>query len=233
MQETCYLCGRIIDKKDRDVDHIPAKQFFPSDYIKKENVQLITRPTHKSCNKTFQKDEDYFKLSMGAAANDTPVLKAIWKDMARQVGKVKTRRLRLMVFSEFKKEVRTQSGLIIPGIVAKTFDKKRIFRIIWKVTRGLFYIQFSQILPASTEHFISYVQRSESMFSMDLLKYLFSLTLREKELGDHKEVFSYRYFFTEKRDFHSWIILLWSRHPFFVFHHIPNCNCDRCSHNNM
>lgn len=229
MQNLCYLCGKIINKKNRNADHIPAKQFFPSALIKKANVQLLTRPTHKSCNSAFQKDEDYFKLSLGSVANDTRALKALWKDLVRQVGKPKTRPLRLMVFRKFKKEVRTPAGLTIPGIVAKTFDKRRIFRVIWKVIRGLFYIRFSQILPESTEHFISYVQRNEPMFAADLLKYLFSMTLKEQEHGNNKEVFSYRYYIPPKNDFYSWIILFWSKHPFFIFHHIPNCNCKRCT----
>lgn len=83
MQEICYLCAKTIDKKNRTVDHIPAKQFFPSVLLKKGHVQLMTLPTHKTCNNDFQKDEDYFRLSIGASACDNPILNSLWKDMAR------------------------------------------------------------------------------------------------------------------------------------------------------
>lgn len=228
MQEICYLCGREIKKKERTLDHVPPKQFFPSDLPKKDHVQLMTLPTHKACNKGFQKDEDYFRLSIGASACDNPVLNSLWKDMARSVYKTKTRPLRLMVFKEFKKEVKTPSGLVLPGIIAKTFYTERIFRIIWKITRGVYFNQFSKILPESTEHFISYVQKSEPMFAAQLLRNLFGLTLKEQELGDYKEIFSYRFFIPPKKDFLSWIILFWSRHPFFIFHHASDCTCNRC-----
>jgi len=229
LEETCYLCGKKIGKKNRTLDHIPPKQFFPSALIRKGNIQLITLPAHKKCNEYYQKDEEYFRLSIGASACGNPILDGIWEDIKRMVGRPKTQSLRLKVFSEFIKEVRTQSGIILPGIVAKTYDAKRIFRVVWKIIRGFYVIEFSNILPEQTEHFVSYVQKdTPPVFSGTKLMDLFYVTLLQEERGNYKEVFWYRYFLSPRKDFYTWAILFWSRHLFFVFHHMPDCNCGRC-----
>ena len=67
--EICYLCGKRLDKKeDISYDHVPPKQFYPSTIRKNTNLNLFTLPTHIACNKSYQKDEDYFVNSLGPLA---------------------------------------------------------------------------------------------------------------------------------------------------------------------
>ena len=63
----CYLCGKIIDYKtdEIDQDHVPPKQFYPESFRKERNPNLFSLEVHKICNKSYQKDEDYFFNSIG------------------------------------------------------------------------------------------------------------------------------------------------------------------------
>ena len=52
------------------------------------------------------------------------------------------------VYREFDER---PSGLILPdGKVAKRFDGKRVWRIVWKITRGLFFKEKGIFLPDNT-----------------------------------------------------------------------------------
>jgi len=230
VEKTCYLCGKLINKELKGRDHIPPKTIFPEHIRKKLNLsKLRWRWTHKNCNESYGYDEEYFKLSIGASAIDSPILKYVWDDLKKMARKPQTQNLRLKVYSEFISEVRTPNHIILPGVIAKTFETKRIYRVVWKIIRGLYFIEFSNILPETTPHYISYIQKDAPMFSTELLTILFHATLAQKEKGDYADIFSYWYYQTDKKDFYSWIINFWSRHPFFIFHHLPSCTCEKCS----
>ncbi|MGD0917050.1 MAG: hypothetical protein ABSB22_11390 [Thermodesulfobacteriota bacterium] len=50
-----------------------------------------------------------------------------------------------MVLKEFDKR---PSGLILPfGKVAKRFDGQRVWRVVWKIMRGLFLKEIGRFLP--------------------------------------------------------------------------------------
>ena len=57
----CYLCGESLSG-DLDYDHVPPKQFYSEGIRKKFGPQLLTLPTHKKCNKSYHRDEDYFVM---------------------------------------------------------------------------------------------------------------------------------------------------------------------------
>ena len=63
----CYLCGKRHDGK-YNRDHVPPKQFFAKKLLQKHNPNLFWLPTHESCNKSYQLDEDYFVYSLMPAS---------------------------------------------------------------------------------------------------------------------------------------------------------------------
>ena len=65
----CYLCGAVLEGMVNK-DHIPPRQMFPSQARKANLSKLYTRPTHESCNQSYQEDENYFTDWM-AAMSDT------------------------------------------------------------------------------------------------------------------------------------------------------------------
>ena len=140
----CYLCGKQL-KEDGDVDHIPPKQFFGKELRKNHNPDLLTLPTHKTCNSSFQHDEDYFVTSLLPLYQDSYSGSSVYDDVKKRFDEGKKVPLVYKMFNEFDE---SPSGLILPGGKAlKRFDGKRISRVVWKIVRGLYYIEKNLILP--------------------------------------------------------------------------------------
>ncbi len=79
----CYLCGKKLGG-EIDNDHVPPKQFYAKLIKDNVNLKLFKLPTHKSCNKSFQHDEDYFVHSLAPVAMHTQTGKAKWFDIVNQ-----------------------------------------------------------------------------------------------------------------------------------------------------
>lgn len=151
--EICYLCGKQIDK-DRDVDHNPPKQFFGKELRKNHNPDLITLPTHRTCNSSYQLDEDYFVTSLLPLYQESYSGRSVYDDVKKRFDEGKKVPLVYKMFNEFDEN---PSGLILPGDrVVKRFEGKRITRVVWKIIRGLYYIENSLILPEEAENNIFY-----------------------------------------------------------------------------
>jgi hypothetical protein len=54
---TCVYCDDVADSRD----HVPPRGIFPSP----KPSDLITVPSCTSCNQSFSKDDEYFKISLG------------------------------------------------------------------------------------------------------------------------------------------------------------------------
>lgn len=132
--DICYLCGLPLGD-EIDNDHVPPKQFYARSLRKKYSPNLFTLPVHSSCNKAYQKDEDYFVHSMGPVAMESYSGKALWDDISDRHNRPQNRRIAEMVLKEFDKR---PSGLILPfGKVAKKFNGERIWRVVWKIAIGI------------------------------------------------------------------------------------------------
>ncbi|MCF8105626.1 MAG: hypothetical protein K9K64_09095 [Desulfohalobiaceae bacterium] len=144
-ESICYLCGKVLgDKISRD--HVPPKQFYPKDLRKQGAPNLFSLPSHIVCNQAYQCDEDYFVMAIGSLAMDTSPGNSLWKDIAHQFARPQGERLGNMVFKEFNN--RLPSGLYLPpGKVAKRFDAERVWRVVWKIVRGLFFKEYGRFLP--------------------------------------------------------------------------------------
>ncbi len=142
--ETCYLCGRNIeDKIGRD--HVPPKQFYSRGIRKKHNPNLFTLPVHISCNKSYQEDENYFVHSIAPLAIESYSGNALWNDITQQYKRPQGVRISRMILREFEQR---PSGLYLPNRkVVKRFDAERIWRVVLKIIRGLFFKEHKKILP--------------------------------------------------------------------------------------
>ena len=137
----CYLCGEPLDV-DIDRDHVPPRQFYGKEVRTKHNPNLFTLPVHSLCNKDYQKDEDYFVHTIAPLAMGSYSGKSLWADLSEQYKRPQGQRIGQMVLKEFDKR---PSGLILPfGKVAKRFDGQRVWRVVWKIMRGLFLKETGQ-----------------------------------------------------------------------------------------
>ena len=230
MREICYLCGRNIDKKNRTLDHVPPQQIFPSRIRKKFNLsKLVTLPTHRKCNEAFQADEVYFFNKIGMVDYKNPVLREVWYDIRRSAQKPESQRFNQMLLSQVREEAKTPGGIIIPGKVAIEYDDTRINRVLWKIVRGLFFIEFSRILPEDTIHIVTYFQGQNLGIDPESVVKILNIVRNSDEHGQYKRIFAYKYVVNpEEKKCAAWAVLFWDRHLFLAAHHDPDCDCDKC-----
>jgi hypothetical protein len=216
----CYLCGEPLDDAV-DRDHVPPKQFYARQLRKQHDLNLFTLPVHSPCNKAFQKDEDYFVHSVGPAAMESYSGAALWRDISERCETHPQSKLLVkMVLSEFDKR---PSGFILPGgKVQKRFDDKRLWRIIWKITRGLFFKELGKALPEDLPIKREMYSPGENPpLAYDLLETVIPL-------GQYPMVFDYRYAVSKQHSIYLWEMLFWNRIIVLVGFHAPGCSCREC-----
>lgn len=215
----CYLCGEPLDV-DIDRDHVPPRQFYAKEVRTKHNPNLFTLPVHSLCNKDYQKDEDYFVHTIAPLAMASYSGKSLWGDLSEQYKRPQGRRIGQMVLKEFDKR---PSGLILPfGKVAKRFDGQRVWRVVWKIMRGLFLKEIGRFLPDGTP-------RTYKIFSPDEhppREFDFVRNLSSR--GQYPGVFDYRFMEFPEKTFHFWAMLFWDKIIIFVGFHDPDCKCEKC-----
>lgn len=224
MGDICYLCGLDIIS-DRSMDHVPPRQFFAKRLRRKHNLdKLVTLSVHRGCNARYSKDEQYFvnsiiPLAVGSYSGKS-LLQQIVADFKTDNNK---KYLGLKVLNEFDKN---PSGLILPGnLVIKRFEGSRISRILWKILRGLFLIEYKKYLPESIPRNSALDKRPTENF-----KYLSGCL----EKGIYPGVFAYKFIkVSELNSFHYWAFLLWDALIAEMWFHDPDCNCNICKAGGM
>lgn len=224
----CYLCGEVIVNNGSD-DHIPPKQFFPSTYRKANLLRLIKIPAHTDCNKSYQKDEDYFFPSLAPLAKNSKIGEGLWHDLSIRSKREGGRKLAFMVLKEFKSSL--TSGILLPhGKIVKYFDCIRIYRVIWEITRGLYFIHENKCLAENKPHiqwlFDPELNQPESW---ELIR---KGVINTKSLGTYCGIFDYKYFSipvpTGIGTRQVWGMLFWDKLLFMTIFHDALCNCEKC-----
>lgn len=221
--EICYVCGNVLSGKI-DIDHVPPKQFYATSVRKRYSPNLFTLPVHRKCHETYQVDEDYFVHSIAPLAMGSYAGGEIWKDIVGRKKRPEGNRLHEMVFKEFETR---PSGLILPdNKVLKRFNGKRAWRVVWKITRGLFFKEYGRFLPSGTPRvnkIYSEGQRPDSEF--DYIR-------NAPSKGQYPGVFDYKYIVVpELNKFHLWAMLFWDKLIMQVCFHDPECFCEKCKTN--
>ena len=223
--EHCYLCGQEI-ADDRSDDHVPAKQFFAKSIRKVHNLSgLITLVAHRSCNKAFELDEDYFAASLVPLAIESPSGLALAQAKAARLAEGRSRGLILKTLREFEEK---PSGLSLPGnLIIKRVEGKRLVRVAWKIVRGLFKIESKRILPESTPFMIEVFEPEIAAKSTE--NQVWEVVKAQPGKGAYPGVFDYKYMFGREGDLalHAWGMLFWDQIMIFVAHHDPaDADCD-------
>jgi hypothetical protein len=139
----CIYCGELADTKE----HIPAKQFFKNTPEK----DLITVPSCLSCNKSFQKDEDFFRQFYVSflMEKSSVAMEMFDNEISRSIKRKPS--LGFQMFSQMElKDVYTKSGIYLDKMTAykiSDLDKFRINRVVDKIIKGLFFYEFKQTIP--------------------------------------------------------------------------------------
>jgi hypothetical protein len=215
-------------------DHIPAKVFYPKEYRNNGSLKgnYPKAPSHQGCNGEFKKDEEYFAMILAPLVGDqSPGGKALLFDLKHQLKKYpdKTRWFsRIMNKTQYFVS-RTYTGIVLPQKnMAYPIDGKRIDRVIWKITRGLYYLIFKKILPLNQWH-VSKVYQPGVPLPEILLPQLQEIPAA----GLHKDIFVYKYSHrTEPPKEHVIIMRFWGSIHFVTTFHEADCNCYVCEEKN-
>jgi len=131
---------------------------------------------------------------------------------------------REMVLKEFDER---PSGLILPfGKVAKRFDGERVWRVVWKIVRGLFFKEIGQVLPDDLPIKYEILSPGEKPPSE------YDIVHTAPPLGQYPAVFDYRYVGIPEK-MYLWAMLFWDRIIMFVGFHLPGCTCRICTNNHI
>jgi len=184
----CYLCGKALAEPIND-DHVPPSMFFAKALRQTYNLtKLLTIPVHAVCNKAWQKDEEYFVYTFLPFVRGSTSGNALWKDAFQRMGKGRTIRLANAVLKEFEHQI---GGVLLPASkVAKRFDRERVWGVIWKIIRGLYFHHTGQILPARLEVAVTITPRGETP-PQTFIDFAQSGTMKSR--GEYQGVFAYAF----------------------------------------
>ncbi len=219
----CYLCGTHLDN-DVDNDHVPPRHFFSKEIRSTENLNLLTLKTHRSCNESYRLDEEYFLHTFAPVAMRSFSGKSILHELFAQYRQNRNIPLSYKIFSEFDPN---PSGLYLPGgKIVKRFDPNRVWRVVWKITRGLFFYEYKIFLPETTPR--KYKIASPGEKPPDEIFLLPDKPIR----GRYSGIFDYKYMkFAEIDDYHFWAMLFWDQIIVLIYFHDVGCLCEICSNN--
>jgi len=215
--DICYLCGQKLEGNIDD-DHVPPKQFYAKSIRKIHSPNLFTLPTHLSCNKSYQMDEDYFVHSLAPLTIGSYSGSSIWMDISKRMKRPESKKINMMVLKEFDQNIILPDDKII-----KRIDGKRIRRVIWKIARGLFFKERGRSIPENILRLFKFISVDEK--PPPEFFYISSTPSR----GQYPGVFDYKYIDSPKYyNFHYWGMLFWDKLIVSVAFHDPSCSCDKC-----
>ena len=132
---------------DGDHDHILPRNIFPT----KISGNLITVPTHKSCNNGFSEYDEIFRNYLTSCCYD--------KEKAKEVHQTKVRKSfdgpignkkRQFFLSKVRDEIMTDDGELIKGpLVLIEKDDPSIVPQLERIIKGLYYHKLKKPLPSS------------------------------------------------------------------------------------
>lgn len=145
-EKVCYLCAKPTPKGELDDEHVFPRNLFNDG----DRIDLIKLPAHRSCNGSYSKDDDYFRLCITAAAGDEPNAKKLWSGpVLRSVHRPESARYKAMLLSSVHEvEVHTEAGVHLGAVPVMDQDAPRIQRVVSRMARGCYTHLTGEILPA-------------------------------------------------------------------------------------
>jgi len=215
------LCGKPLSG-ETNRDHVPPRQFFPEEVRKTLDPQLDTVPVHASCNSAHRADEEYFAYSLGALAGESAAGGALWRDQSRRFKEGELKGLAMKVLGEFER--RDADPELPEGKVFKRVDRQRASRVMWKIVRGLYFLDRKEILPDEIDATIEIVEPERKCPTE------YDYVLAQQSQGRYRGVFDYKsVVLGNKLKLEMWAMLFWDRVMVFVTFHALTCACDDCA----
>jgi len=140
---TCIYCGLNADTRE----HIPTKNLIQN----KTQAQFITVPSCRKCNSGFQKDEEFFRqFLVSIMYEQSPVATFLLNNpVARSIKRKPA--LGMQMFNQMKiVDFYSRGGIYLgkrTAINIKKKDHQRVFNVLDKYIKGLFFHHFGEVIP--------------------------------------------------------------------------------------
>lgn len=212
----CYLCGQPVGA-DATADHVPPQQFFAPAIRRRVNLdKLVTLPTHAGCNSGFARDEEYAVNAIEPVAYESPAGDALIQHRAARFRAGRAVGLGHRILRSFEAR---PSGLVLPrGLVAVRLDGERVKRVVWKIVRGLYFLEYGTALDERTRFYVE-LKEPENRDPSELDR-LWNVVLTQPSRGPYQAVFAHKHLLVERGDtaLYLWAMLWWDRVIVFVSH---------------
>ena len=221
----CYLCGRPLDAEPADKDHVPPDRWIAKQFKTPPGPQVLTLPAHVSCQHKYEGDEVYFFNTLLPLAAGSPAADAAMKDLGASFKYPEQKALAMKILNEFGRVITSDGKLL------KSYLPARVNRILWKVVRGLFFVEYDgRLLPEDTPRMFEVIGPEETSTK---LPPEFTLVRDTPSRGRYPGAFDYKYLVVEDADhpafkLHYWAMILWDRVVAIVAFHDPDCDCEQC-----
>ena len=179
----------------------------------------MTLPTHRSCNESFGRDEEYVINTLAPLAIGSVAANALFQHIADRIQSGKAIGLSKKILQSFDKR---PSGLYLPdGLVLMRVEGARISRVVWKIVRGLYKHEYGSVLPETTKYFVEIKEPMNKAPSIN--DDLWEVVKTQQSKGPYQGVFAYKHLRAEADGLvlYLWGMLWWDRLMVFVAHHDP------------
>jgi hypothetical protein len=128
--------------------------------------------------------------------------------------------------------VRDEFGRVeLPGpgrLIPKYYDAARVERVLWKVIRGLFFLESGRVLPEGQLHELEIVEPLRAATRLPSHPW-FSCVRDTASMATYCDVFDYKAVGSiGPARVHAWALLLWDRICVLSRFHDPSCPCAEC-----
>jgi hypothetical protein len=214
---TCTYCGNHALLTD---DHVPPECLF-----EKPRPQLVTVPSCDKCNRGASKDDEYFKyaITMSDQGGDNPKAASRRAGVIRSLTRDEAAGFRRQVFSSLiSVELKSPAGLILGSRLAFDVDLKRLFRVIQRIVKGLYFHESGRsiVLPPSTNIVVYNDHILQGLPPQELEKLgsrVISPLARIAPVVIEPNTFHYRFqFITEVPDCSAWALTFYKSVTFLV-----------------
>lgn len=144
IQHSRALCAYCRRPRPETRDHVPPKGLFSKPYP----ADLITVPCCMKCNAAFARDDEYFRLAL-LTSERLSVLEATqstFDSVARSLQRAEAAGFAQLIASSFSIRENNSEGT---ADLVFTLDKPRIFRVVERIIRGLYYHELRRPVPSS------------------------------------------------------------------------------------
>ena len=199
-RKLCVFC----DSPATTKDHVPPKCIFPGD--RRKNLKTV--PACHACNSATKKDDEYFRIVVATAANDSDSAGAILRNKILPGAQVRPGLLKQVIGTIEPIDIHSDRGIYMGQKPAFTYDASRVHPIVEKIVKGLFYIHNAQPLrtPYRVDDF-----RLQPDLPDEAIAAVSSLPLHSVEAL----VFEYRFYWDQSNVNYSYWFLMFYRSVLF------------------